>query len=96
MARLRIAAGESPLALRNAFMSRLRLVWLKSGHPAADSAVGAARRGGNGGVLRSAACSRVPGAAQREAISAFTRVFDALWRNGALQTPISGLPEIGA
>jgi len=28
----------------------------------------------------------VPGAAQREAISAFTRVFDALWRNGALQT----------
>jgi len=23
---------------------------------------------------------------QREAISAFTRVFDALWRNGALQT----------
>jgi hypothetical protein len=38
----------------------------------------------------------VPGAAQREAISAFTRVFDALWRNDALQTPISGLPEIGA
>jgi hypothetical protein len=37
-----------------------------------------------------------PGAAQREALSAFTRVFDALWRNGALQTPISGLPEIGA
>ena len=35
-----------------------------------------------------------PGAAQREAISAFTRVFDALWRDGALQTPISGLPEI--
>ena len=29
---------------------------------------------------------RVPGAAQREAISAFTRVFDALWRNGALQS----------
>jgi hypothetical protein len=29
-------------------------------------------------------------------ISAFTRVFDALWRSGALQTPISGLPEIGA
>jgi len=48
-----------------------------------------------------------PGAAQREALSAFTRVHspsktgvnalkDALWRNGALQTPISGLPEIGA
>jgi hypothetical protein len=85
MARLRIAAGESPLALRIAFMSRLRLVWLKSGQPAADSAVSAARRGGNGGVLRSAACSRVPGAAQREAK-----------RNGALQIPISGLPEIGA
>jgi hypothetical protein len=30
--------------------------------------------------------SRVPGAAQHEAISAFTRVFDALWRSGALQT----------
>jgi len=45
---------------------------------------------------RSHECSRVPGAAQREAISVFTRVFDALWRNGALQAPISGLPEIGA
>ena len=45
---------------------------------------------------RSHDCSRVPGAAQREAISVFTRVFDALWRNGALQAPISGLPEIGA
>jgi hypothetical protein len=26
----------------------------------------------------------------------FTRIFDARWRSGALQTPISGLPEIGA
>ena len=37
---------------------------------------------------RSHDCSRVPGAAQREAISVFTRVFDALWRNGALQTDL--------
>jgi hypothetical protein len=37
-----------------------------------------------------------PGAAEREALSAFTRVFDALWHNAALQTPIAGLPEIGA
>jgi len=29
---------------------------------------------------------RVPGAMQREALSAFTRVFDALWPNGAAQT----------
>jgi hypothetical protein len=42
------------------------------------------------------AIARVPGAAQHGAISAFTRVFDALWQSGALQTPISGLPEIGA
>jgi hypothetical protein len=35
----------------------------------------------DGGVR---AAYRVPDAVQREAISAFTRVFDALWRNGAL------------
>ena len=29
---------------------------------------------------------RVPDAAQHGAISAFTRVFGALWRSGALQT----------
>ena len=28
----------------------------------------------------------VPGATQHEAISGFTRVFDALWRSDALQT----------
>jgi hypothetical protein len=30
--------------------------------------------------------TRFPGAAQHEAISAFTRVCDALWRNDTLQT----------
>src|SRR5947209_1962653 len=37
-------------------------------------------------MARAAMGVRVPGAAQHEATSAFTRVFDALWRSGALQT----------
>src|SRR5215467_3325677 len=51
MARLRTAAGESPLALRFTFMSRLRLVRRKWTRAAADSAVASARRGRNGGLL---------------------------------------------
>src|SRR6516165_5386331 len=51
MARLRTAAGESPLALRFTFMSRLRLVRRKWTRAAADSAVAAARRGRNGGFI---------------------------------------------
>src|SRR5260370_31448516 len=50
---------------------------------------------------------RVPGAAQHErhsaSLRAFTPVFDGIWTRvnalmagDALQTPISGLPEIGA
>ena len=51
MARLRTAAGESPLALRFTFRSRLRLVRRKWTRAAADSAVASARRGRNGGLL---------------------------------------------
>jgi hypothetical protein len=51
MARLRTAAGESPLALRIKFMSWLPLVRRKWTRAAADSAVAAARRGRNGGLL---------------------------------------------
>src|SRR5262245_23287815 len=51
MARLRTAAGESPLALRITFMSWLRPVRRKCKRAAAVSAVAAARRGRNGGLL---------------------------------------------
>src|SRR5260370_7943579 len=49
MARLRIAAAESPLALQIAFMSRLRLVRRKWRYAAASSALGAACRSRNRG-----------------------------------------------
>src|SRR6516164_9003557 len=51
MARLRTAAGESPLALRFTFMSRLRLVRRKWTRAAADSAVAAGRCDRNGSLL---------------------------------------------
>src|SRR5215510_5180641 len=51
MARLRAAAGESPLALRLRFRSWLRPVRRKWPPAAADSAVAAAERGRNGGLL---------------------------------------------
>src|SRR5262249_36186621 len=51
MARLRTAAGESPLALRMRFMSWLRPVRRKWTRAAADSAVTPARCGQNGGLL---------------------------------------------
>src|SRR3972149_4440076 len=43
--------------------------------------------------IRQARYKRSPDAAQHEAISAFTRVFDALWRSGA--TLIRGLSKLG-
>src|SRR6516162_2096034 len=70
MARLRTAAGESPLALRITFMSWLRLVRRKWTRAAADSAVAAARRGRNGGLL-TLALSQVK--RQREINSAHSR-----------------------
>src|SRR5262249_60424862 len=51
MARLRTAAGESPLALRLRFRSWLRPVRRKWTPAAADSAVAAAQRGRNGGFF---------------------------------------------
>src|SRR5262245_30801315 len=51
MARLRAAAGESQLALRLRFRSWLRPVRRKWTPAAADSAVEAAQRGRNGGLL---------------------------------------------
>jgi hypothetical protein len=51
MARLRTAAGESPLALRLRFMSWLRPVRRKWTPVAAVSAVATAQRGRNGGLL---------------------------------------------
>src|SRR5437660_1172682 len=51
MARLRTAADESPHALRITFMSWLRPVRRKCKRAAAVSAVAAARRGRNGGLL---------------------------------------------
>src|SRR5215831_19375741 len=57
MARLRTAAGESPLALRLRFMSWLRPVRRKWTRAAADSAVAAARCGRNGGLLTLCAVS---------------------------------------
>src|SRR5262249_56343138 len=65
MARLRTAAGESPLALRLKFMLWLRPVRRKWTPAAADSAVATAQRGRNGGLLtlRRIACDeRVLGA----------------------------------
>src|SRR5262245_2414105 len=72
MARLRTAAGESPLALRLRFMSWLRPVRRKWTPAAADSAVATARRGRNGGLLtlRRFACDervRVAGKAAHRA-----------------------------
>jgi hypothetical protein len=51
MAHLRTAADESPHALRITFMSWLQPVRRKCERAAAVSAVAAARRGRNGGLL---------------------------------------------
>src|SRR5215471_13584324 len=99
MARLRTAAGESPLALRITFMSRLRLVRRKWTRAAADSAVAAARRGRNGGLLTLRAVSvkrqrAINSAHSRESACEEIGVAGAMLVI-ALSHPNSGLPEFG-
>src|SRR6516164_3588189 len=104
MARLRTAAGESPLALRITFMSWLRLVRRKWTRAAADSAVAAARRGRNGGLLtyRARALSLSAKSTARNKLRSFPRKrLGENWRRRrdarycALSHPNSGLPEFG-
>src|SRR5262249_41392197 len=69
MARLRTAAGESPLALRLRFMSWLRPVRRKWTPAAAVSAVAAAQRGRNGGFFNLGAVSPKGNAAKKPPLS---------------------------
>ena len=87
LARKRVGAIDLVGERRDLVLRETRAPVAQHVDVAAKTEIEAGQAVGNHRALQSGAnIARFPGAAQHEAISAFTRVFDALSRNGALQT----------